>query len=88
MDAINGFNELERATMQAVIVVDPRLHFILPLYDMVYTDKKGELWYFDENGVLTHTHFCLDEKSDRGAFLVSSSSASRWRPSTEPSRTS
>jgi len=43
MDAINGFNELERQAMRAAIVADPRLHCILPLYDMLYTDKEGEL---------------------------------------------
>ena len=55
MDAINGFNELEREAMRAAIVAGPRLHFILLLYDMMYTDREGELWYYDENGVLTHT---------------------------------
>jgi hypothetical protein len=55
MDAINGFNELEREATRAAIVADPRLHCILPLYDMLYTDREGELWYYDESGVLTHT---------------------------------
>ena len=54
MDAINGFNELERKAMRAASVADPRLHFILPLYDMLYTGREGELWFFDEEGNLTH----------------------------------
>ena len=56
MDAINGFNELERNAMRATIVADPRLYCIIPLYDMLYTDKEGELWFFDEEGNLTHNH--------------------------------
>jgi len=55
MDAINGFNELESQKMRADIMADPRLHCILALYDMLYTDIVGELWYFDEDGNLTHT---------------------------------
>ena len=47
--------------MRVAIVADPRLHCILPLYDTVYTDRDGELWYFDEGGNLTH-----DQKSRRG----------------------
>ena len=35
-------------------MADPRLHCILPPYDMVYTDREGELWFFDEEGNLTH----------------------------------
>ena len=55
MDAINGFNELERLAMKPAIVADPCLHCILLLYDMVYTDRVGDLWYFDEDGNLSHT---------------------------------
>jgi hypothetical protein len=55
MDAINGFNELERQAMRAAILADPRLHWILALYDMLYTHMAEELWYFDEDGNLTHT---------------------------------
>ena len=44
MDAINGFNELEWQAIRVPIVADPRLHCILPLYDMLYTDMEGELW--------------------------------------------
>jgi len=36
------------------IVADPRLQCILPLYDMSNTYKEGELWFFDEEGNLTH----------------------------------
>ncbi len=42
MDAINGFNELERMAMRAAIVADPRLHCILPLYNMLYTNREGD----------------------------------------------
>jgi hypothetical protein len=55
MDAVNGFNELESHATRAAIVADPRLHCIFPLYDMLYTDRVGELWYFDEDGNLSHT---------------------------------
>jgi len=55
MDAIDGFNELERQATRAAIVAHPRLHCILPLYDMVYTDREEELSYFNEDGKLLHT---------------------------------
>jgi len=55
VDAINGFNELERLAMRAAIMADPRLHRILPLCDMLYTDREGELWHFDEDGNLAFT---------------------------------
>jgi hypothetical protein len=54
-DAINGFNELERQATRAAIVADPRLHCIVHLYDTLYTDMDGELWYFDEDSNLSHT---------------------------------
>ncbi len=53
MDAINGFNEFERHATRAAIVADKRLHCILPLYELSYTDRVEELWYFDEYGNLT-----------------------------------
>jgi hypothetical protein len=28
---------------------------VLPVYDMLYTNIVGELWYFDEDGNLSHT---------------------------------
>jgi len=55
MYAINGFNELERHAMRVAILAEPRIHCILALYDMMYTDRVGELWFFDEDGNLTHT---------------------------------
>jgi len=30
--------------MRAAIVVDPCMYNILPLYNMLYTDKVGKLW--------------------------------------------
>ncbi len=50
MDAINGFNKLERYVMKAAIATDPRLHYILLLYAMLYTDRVGKLWNCDEDG--------------------------------------
>jgi hypothetical protein len=44
MDAINGFNELERQAMRVAILADPRIHYILALSDMMYTERMGELW--------------------------------------------
>ena len=43
MDAINGFDELERMAMRADILADPRPHRILPLSDMLYTERDEEL---------------------------------------------
>jgi len=74
MNAINGFNELERQAMSATIVVNPRPHCILPLYDMLYTDKDGELWFFEEDGHLTRKCTTKHQggESGRGACLDSS----------------
>ncbi len=55
MDAINGFNEMDRQATRAAIETNLRLYCILPLYDVLYTDTMGELWYFDEDGNLSHT---------------------------------
>jgi hypothetical protein len=66
MDAINGFNELKRQAMRAALVADTRLHCLLPLFDMMYTDRDGELWYFDEEGVLKF----LDTSYFPGAVFV------------------
>ena len=41
--------------MMTAIVANPHLHCILPLYDMLYTNMEGELWYFVEEGNLSHT---------------------------------
>jgi len=41
--------------LRADIVADVRLHNILPLFDMLYTERVGGLWYFDEEGILTHS---------------------------------
>ena len=57
MDTINKFNELERLAMRAALVTDTRLHCLLPLFDMMYTDRDGELWYFDAEGVLRYMVF-------------------------------
>ena len=43
MDVINGFNELERQATRVAILAEPQLQCILALYDMLYTDKVGEL---------------------------------------------
>ncbi len=81
MDAINGFNELEWQAMRAAIVADMRLHCILPLYDMLYTDKEGELWYFDDT---SHTHSGLEGVFDKAASWGFLSFALRWCRFTSP----
>ena len=55
LDAVNGFNELERDAMRASIVAHTHMHKLLPLFDMLYTDKEGELWLYDDQGVLHGT---------------------------------
>ena len=55
MDVFNGINELERESMRAAIVANKRVHRVPPLNDMVYTNRVGELWYFDVDGNLSHT---------------------------------
>ena len=84
MDDINGYNELERQAMRAAIVADPCLHCILPLYDMLYTDREGELWFFDEEGNLMHNQASGGE-SGRGVCFDSSYFVSPWHPYTRHS---
>jgi len=43
--------------MRAALVADTRLYCLLPLFDMMHTDMDGEMWYFDEEGVLRHMLF-------------------------------
>jgi hypothetical protein len=82
MDVINEFNELERQAMMAAIVANTRLHCVLPLYDMFYTDMEVELWYFDEDVAASHAHSNLGEGLDMDAYLSYSSSALLWPLST------
>jgi hypothetical protein len=55
VDAINGFNEMERHATRLNIVAATRLHNIFPPFEMLYNDKVGKLWYFDEEGNLTNS---------------------------------
>jgi hypothetical protein len=41
--------------MRADIGTNVRMHNILPLFDMLHTDRVGERRYFDEEGNLTHS---------------------------------
>jgi hypothetical protein len=59
LDAINGFNEMERDAMRASIVAHLCIHCLFPLFDMLYMDRVGELWFCNENGAVFRTyHSC------------------------------
>ena len=46
--------------MRASVVAHTQLHKLTPLFDMLYKNKEGELWPYDEQGVLYRTyHSCM-----------------------------
>jgi hypothetical protein len=59
--------------MWTAIVTDKRLHRIIPLYDIMCTDRTWELWYFDEDGEFCHTLLSRDgvrQGCVMGLFIV------------------
>ena len=55
VDAVNAFNAIERPALRAALLARPELHPLLPLYDMLYTNNDGELWFYGEDGKLHET---------------------------------
>jgi hypothetical protein len=57
---------LEKSSVSAldrVVLLDiPHMHMLIPLFEMIYVQDLGELWYYNENGNYVATYF-----SRRGA---------------------
>jgi hypothetical protein len=56
LDEFNGY-EMERKTMRASLLEETLLHPLLFLFEMLYTDKKGDFWLYDEHVTLYRTYY-------------------------------
>ena len=52
LDAINAFGEIERDCIRVVLLANPPMHMLIPLFEMLYERGSGEMWVYDENGNL------------------------------------
>ncbi len=50
LDASNAFGDMERPCIRVALEANVALHPLIPLYDVLYTRGKGELWFYDEMG--------------------------------------
>ncbi len=51
------------SALDRVVLLDiPHMHMLIPLFEMIYVQDLGELWYYNENGNYVATYF-----SRRGA---------------------
>jgi hypothetical protein len=48
LNASNAFGDMERLCIRAALEANVALHPLIPLYDVLYTRGKGELWFYDE----------------------------------------
>ena len=53
LDASNAFGDLERPCIRAALEANVALHPLIPLYDVLYTRGKGEMWFYDDMGNLS-----------------------------------
>jgi hypothetical protein len=65
LDASNAFEDLEQPCIRAALEANVALHPLIPLYDVLYTRDKGELWFYDEMG-----NFILGVMCRRGVRQV------------------
>jgi hypothetical protein len=86
LDANNAFGDLERPCIKTALEANVALHPLIPLYDVLYTRGKRELWFYYEQGnfvlsvlcrkgvrqgcVLGTTMLCITVKSVYDAILV------------------
>ena len=50
LDVSNAFGDMERPCIRAALETNVALHPLIPMYDVLYTRCKGELWFYDELG--------------------------------------
>ena len=55
VDVVNAFNDIEPPALLAALLARPELHPLLPLYDMLYTNTAGKLWFYGDDGNLYDT---------------------------------
>ena len=46
----HAFGDLERPCIRVALEASVALHPLIPLYDVLYTRGKGEMWFYDEMG--------------------------------------
>ena len=55
-DAINAFEEIERNYIRAALLASPSSYLLIPLFEMLYERRSGNLWYYDENENFVESH--------------------------------
>jgi hypothetical protein len=45
LDAINAYGEIERECIEAVIMANPYIHKLLPMYELMFKQGEGVLLY-------------------------------------------
>ncbi len=50
MEAANAFRDMERPCIRAAIEVNPALHPLIPIYDVLYNRGSGQIWFYDDLG--------------------------------------
>ena len=58
LDAANAFGDMKRTCIRAALEVNPALHPLIPLYDVLYTRGSGQLWFYDNLGIFIICVFC------------------------------
>ena len=58
LDASNAFGDLERPCNRAALEAYVALHPLIPLYEVLYTKGKGELWFYGDMGSFILTVLC------------------------------
>jgi hypothetical protein len=51
LDARNAFGDLKRPCIKVALEVNVAIHPLIPMYDVLYTRGKGELWFYDKWGI-------------------------------------
>jgi hypothetical protein len=72
LDGINAFGEINRECIRAALMVNPGLHLLIPIFEMLYERGCGELFYCDENGNYIASYYSKNGVRQRcvlGAFL-------------------
>jgi hypothetical protein len=75
LDDINAFDEIERACIKVALLANPFLHMLIPLLEMLYERRSGELCFYDENGNFIDSYFSRYGFRQGYVFWAPSSSA-------------